>query len=222
MGCTTLLVLGCDSNPTFENPSDPLSKFFTLPISTPEIVLVNDFDQGAFGRPNHWGWSDSIYYEVNEGRIIRRFTNAEPLLGGKGYALRLDFDVTNNSGSAAGYAELLGDAENVEVGAFNARTMGLKFLSFWIRGENGGEKFEVGIKDDSVETDPKLKSKDIPFEVTTNWRELDIPLDRLTTGSRGARIKLSRITYLTIGFSAGRTGSGKGTVYMDNLSFKWQ
>lgn len=214
-------MLRCENNPALDNELDPYGNNFNsifIAYSNP-ISLINNFDQGDFNKANIWGYKDDASYSSNNGIIARSYVNIPPLLGGTGYAYKLNFDVSHGSASAAGWTQMLGNLNNPEIGAFNAKCMGFKTLSFWIRGEKGGEIFGVVLADDSFSTDPPLKSTNIGFIVTTDWKEVSFPLELLTKSSNNNKVNLTKLKSLTILFSGGDVTTG--TVYIDNLALKW-
>lgn len=89
-------------------------------------------------------------------------------------------------------------------------------LSFWVKGERGGEDFEICLADktwiarqDSV---PLGKvGRFLAGGVTTHWQEVVIPLSDV-----GQRLDLSRLGGFTIRFPS----AGEFTVYIDDISFK--
>ena len=82
-------------------------------------------------------------------------------------------------------------------------------LSFWVKGEYGGEEFEVGLKDgDGVEY--KVPIADYAA-VTTEWQEVRIPLEVFrNNGIRSTGMD-------NISFTS--TKSGGGIVYIDDIAF---
>jgi len=214
-------ILSCQHNPVFDNELDPSSNNFNSIFNTfsNPILPINNFDQGDFNKPNIWGRTDDAYFYRDNGTIVRSYVNKQPLPGGTGYAYKLDFNVSYSPSSAAGWTQILGDNNYPEIGAFNAKCMCLKSLSFWIRGEKGGEIFGVVLADDSVCTDPPVKSTNIGFNVTIDWQEISFPLEILTKNSSGNNVNLTRLQTILILFSGWDVTSG--TVYIDNLAFKW-
>jgi hypothetical protein len=94
-------------------------------------------------------------------------------------------------------------------------TRNYAFLSFWVRGQEGGERFTVKMADehwigleDSVPLGPVTKY--LPDGVTTNWQEVRVPLAEITSLDR------MHMGGITLDF----TEPGDYTVYLDDFSLK--
>ncbi|HEU5361225.1 MAG TPA: hypothetical protein VFU42_08725, partial [Candidatus Deferrimicrobiaceae bacterium] len=92
---------------------------------------------------------------------------------------------------------------------------GFSYLSFWVRGERGGEAFRIKIADkawaareDGLTAGPV--SEFLPGGVTKEWREVLIPLEIHSSLRREA------MAFLTFDFDT----PGRHTVYVDDISFK--
>lgn len=90
-----------------------------------------------------------------------------------------------------------------------------EYLSFWVRGEKGGEDFVVQMADQEwIEKEDSVRVGSIrqflPEGITTDWQEVLIPLASLRNLDR------QRIGGLTFNFNT----TGQHTVYIDDLSFK--
>jgi len=84
---------------------------------------------------------------------------------------------------------------------------GSESLSFWVRGENGGEQFEVGIRDSTTEAghEPKVKQT-APAE----WQQVFTSLQEFQEQD------LSSLENFSLGFSY---DLGSGTIYVDGFTF---
>ena len=88
------------------------------------------------------------------------------------------------------------------------------FLSFWVRGAAGGETFLVQMADANwlKKEDSKpagLVGKYLKGGVTTNWQEVIVPLADFG-------LDVSQLAGLTLNI----TGTGQGTVFIDDVTFK--
>jgi hypothetical protein len=91
-------------------------------------------------------------------------------------------------------------------------------LSFWIRGENGGEQFLLGLKDDVLDrTGHPLAAVEVKLPlstfgtVTNGWTGIQVPLEEFAR--RGVRLtELDNISF-TCSAPAG------GTIYIDDIAF---
>ena len=126
---------------------------------------------------------------------------------GANRVLRLNFD--KQATGWCGYYTLLNqiDGEFFDLIPY-------KEVRFWVRGEKGGEPFEIGMADrswltigDSVKAGPVEKF--LPNGVTTQWQEVVIQL------SDFGKLDWSQMGSFVINFYK----QGKGTLYVDNLRF---
>jgi len=90
-----------------------------------------------------------------------------------------------------------------------------RFLSFWIRGQKGGEEFELQLVDDAPEADEEARPKRplrayLSQGATTEWQEVLIPL----ADFHG--LNLRRLARLTLHF----TTPGDYRFYLDEIAFK--
>ena len=89
---------------------------------------------------------------------------------------------------------------------------GYRYLVFWVKGQRGGEKFRVYLRDAHAETyEAQLKIN--PHVVVQNyWRPVKIKLDRLKN-----KIDLTKIVQIGIGFGR-KDGNRHGNViYLDDF-----
>jgi len=90
-----------------------------------------------------------------------------------------------------------------------------KYLSFWVKGEKGGEDFLVKLADqDWIEQEDSLPlglvGEFLKGGVTQQWKEVLIPLERYTM------LDHKNMGGLTLEFME----SGRQTIYIDDVSFK--
>ncbi len=81
-------------------------------------------------------------------------------------------------------------------------------LTFWVRGANGGENFEAGIKDTISAPGTEVK---ILHEATGDWRQISIPLSRFFGQD------FSTLENVSIGFNV---VYGSGTIYVADFMFE--
>ncbi|MCM8812298.1 MAG: hypothetical protein NC910_04540 [Candidatus Omnitrophica bacterium] len=129
----------------------------------------------------------------------------DPRMGEHGRSLRLDFD--KQTTGWCGYYTLLNQID----GAYYDLTP-YKNVSFWVRGEKGGETFEIGMADkswltigDSVKAG--MVDRYLPQGVTTQWQEVVIPL------SDFGKLDWTQMGSFVINFPK----PGRGAVFIDNL-----
>lgn len=96
--------------------------------------------------------------------------------------------------------------ENSSAGLFDATEF--ENLVFWVRGAEGGEIFQIGIRDNS--TEQKLESKQVTV-VTDKWTKVTIPLSRYFD-----EIKSNQIVNINFGFNRDHD---RGTICIDDVEF---
>lgn len=88
-----------------------------------------------------------------------------------------------------------------------------KYLSFWVIGAEGGERFQIKIKDVNGK-EVAVKSHSY-IKVTKKWQKVSVPLKDF-----GKKIDLSRLENVNLGFN--RTVSGaSGCIYIDDFKFEF-
>lgn len=90
-----------------------------------------------------------------------------------------------------------------------------RFLSFWIKGQKGGEDFDIELTDEATLNNEDARPRRplrayLPQGVTTEWQEVQIPLAEF----RG--LKRSRLVRITLNI----TTPGDTRFYLDDMSFK--
>jgi hypothetical protein len=98
----------------------------------------------------------------------------------------------------------------INLGGFDASKKSA--LSFWIKGEKGGERFGVGIKDFTTQSgnEPKVP----PLTASATWQHVSIPLSKFQEIKRQ---NLSTLEGLSLGFTY---DLGSGTIYVDRFVFE--
>ena len=94
-------------------------------------------------------------------------------------------------------------------------------ITFWVRGERGGESFMIGLSDrhwdkvgDSVKSE--VIGKYLPAgKVTTQWQKAVVPLDTFF-------VDYAKLGSIAISFESDAfpDGQGAGTIYLDDLAFE--
>ncbi len=191
----------------YDNQYDPASDNYSPPVS--RIIMVDDFDDGD--DINLWGHKFTGYNDTRENGIITTslsLDNQQPKLSGKGYVLKLSYDVTTNSRNV-GWGQFLNDFESGTF--FSPQVLGVKTFSFWIRGEKGGEQFYIGFSDAS-----EIASFVAVTEVTTNWQKVPIALDSF----KKQGFNISKLFFFHLNFYTGIMPP-TGTIYLDNFAFEY-
>ncbi|MBI4313412.1 MAG: hypothetical protein HY594_01205 [Candidatus Omnitrophica bacterium] len=124
---------------------------------------------------------------------------------GTGRGLKLDYQ--KEAGGWCGYYTLL---NQIDGDSFDAT--GYKAVTFMVRGENGGESFEIGMADKNWQTiGDSVKAgsieKYLPKGVTRQWQEVVIPLADF------GKLDFSQMGSWVINFHK----SGRGAVHLDDV-----
>ena len=165
-------------------------------------LLLDDFNHSDM---NLLGRKANAYKRLPSVCLFSRAE--EPRVGDHGHSLRLDFD--KKATGWCGYYTLLNQID----GAYYDLSP-YKEARFWVRGDKGGEPFEIGMADrswltigDSVKAGPIEKF--LPGGVTAKWQEVVIPL------SAFGKLDWSQMGSFVINFYK----AGSGTLYLDDLRF---
>jgi len=178
------------------------------PQGAPPEILVDDFDVGLTSgifkeRKNRLGsyqgtWAMRPSFSIiTKSSAIRR--------GDHGQSLVIDY---RKEAGWAGWYTLL---NNIDITPYNT-------LSFWVRGEKGGEKFDIGLADarmQDLEIDAFFLGCVTSFVsegfVTTDWKEVKVPLARASS-----EINMTKMGSMVFWFKYG----GEGRIYIDDVKFK--
>ncbi len=183
----------------------------TVSNALPDLV-VDDFDEGLThgvytGRKTTIGayqgtWARRPSYSLLRKTELQRRGNA-----GKGALLEW-----KKEGGWCGWYTLLrhADGKAADVTPYNV-------LSFWIKGEKGGEKFDIGLADSRMQdfgVDAVYAgsvNNFLPGGITKEWQQVKVPLSRWE-----AWVDLSALGSMVIWFSE----EGGGRMYLDDISFR--
>ncbi len=213
-----LVIVSCQKF-EHDNTLDPASDKYVPPQPVEARgVLVNDFDDNL---TNLWGHTYKSYVPaLRNANIINKLVMELTPDGRTGVVMQLDYDVSANDSSQAIWYQVLGDTLPC-CGPFNAQTMSLKNLSFFLRGSTGGEKFQVTL----IDVDDRYTKSDANTAVTANnsWEKKQIQLSALAIDSDGGLVDLRKLSTINFSFYHGRVGpSDKGTVFIDKIMFEWE
>ena len=177
-------------------------------IKAQDEILVDDFDIGltsglAKGRRNRLGSYQGTFSMRPSFAVITK--SSEIRRGEKGQSLVIDY---KSESGWCGWYTLLND---IDVSRYNT-------LSFWVRGEKGGENFDIGLSDSrmqSLEMDAFFLGSVTSFIpggfITKEWREVKVPLTRAAS-----EINLSKMGSLVFWFKYG----GESRIYVDDVKVK--
>lgn len=170
-------------------------------------LLIDDFDKGSttgvfFERFNSIGgfqgtWAKRPSYAIiTKSEVNRR--------GDSGKGLIIDYE---KKGGWCGWYTLLNGADASD---FNT-------LSFWVKGDIGGEKFDIGLADNTMQNfqidSIYVGSVDnfLLGGVTKEWQEIKVPLSRIASD-----LDLSSMGSIVLWFKY----EGRGRIYIDEMKFE--
>lgn len=168
--------------------------------------MVDDFNQG---NQNRLGGYFNKFEKIPSSAIVT--PTKDVFRGDSGKSLR----VTAKKG-AGGYCGMwmqFFDFKAEEKSFLNVYEYA--YLSFWVKGEQGGEKFIIKLADKRwIEIDDSLAigpvTRFLPEGVTQTWTEVLVPL------SQARNLNLSKLGGMTLDFAY----PGEQTVYIDDVAFK--
>ncbi len=173
---------------------------------TPEAILVDDFEtgqtQGIFAeRKNRLDAFQGTWARRPSSTVITKVPDTRP--GSAGRALRIEY---SKSGGWCGWYTLL---NGIDVSRHNA-------LTFWVRGEKGGERFDIGLADNKMQ-DLEIDAVYVgsiagflPQGISAEWQKVKIPLLSLRT-----ELDMTRMGSLVLWFRY----EGAGAVQIDDVCF---
>ncbi|MCX5715581.1 MAG: hypothetical protein NTV07_01725 [Candidatus Omnitrophica bacterium] len=182
-------------------------KLALQPEEKPKEILVDDFDVGLTSgifseRKNRLGSYQGTWAMRPSFAIITK--SSEIRRGDTGQSLVIDY---RKEAGWAGWYTLLND---IDITPYNT-------LSFWVRGANGGEKFDIGLADSrmqELQIDAFFLGSVNSFIqdgfVSKEWKQVRVPLARASS-----EISLSKMGSLVFWFRQG----GQGRIYVEDIKF---
>ena len=176
--------------------------------AVPDVVLIDDFESGV---PNVLDGYHGAFQSGSSKIDLLRDTTFFHGEGKRGTSLRIRAN-KQDDGFCGVWLQCF-DSKAAKKKFFNAKPYG--YLSFWIRGQTGGETFTIKMadgawvaKEDSMPL-AELR-KYLPNGVNRNWQEVLIPL------SDAAALDLENFGGITLLF----TTPGQAVVHVDDFCFK--
>jgi hypothetical protein len=174
-------------------------------LNTPSVsLLVDNFNCGS--PPNDLGGNAGIYDPYPNDPTETCAESYDRDAEEAPYALKLTYD--RGASSYCGYwSKMKSDGTGRDLSGFAGGD-----LKFWLKGEDGGEKFKIELHDQGGSA-PSVQLKDYPgFDsgATTSYKEVTIPLADFTG------LDLTKVTELVITFDK---APNSGTVYIDDIRF---
>lgn len=183
-------------------------------VKPESCFLVDNFDEGI---QNRLGGYRNAFFRKPSFAEARRERGDAPTSAptGRGRVLRLS-GRRGDSGFCGTWVHLY-DMRSREASFFDASSW--DFLTFWIRGDTGGESVRVKIadarwhaKEDSMPVG--LCDEFLSDGITTSWQQVVIPREKLT------RLNLKQLASISFEFLGQSPASRKQTVFIDDICFK--
>ncbi|MBN1899218.1 MAG: hypothetical protein JW827_10595, partial [Spirochaetes bacterium] len=174
-----------------------------------KTLLMDNFNTGE--KKNKFGGGTGGF--AGGGALCKdRFIYDPTILFGKrGYSLKLKYDVTAVNSYCGYYSKL----NFIDLSDYN-------YLSFWVRGDVGGEFFKIEIKNSSGDANRKVAKSYIndylDGGVTTQWQKVVIPLD--TFGALDGWTNMNEFVIVFENYQSSVNNSPLyGNIYIDNIVF---
>ncbi|MBN1270509.1 MAG: hypothetical protein JXB04_13045 [Kiritimatiellae bacterium] len=196
--------------PALANPSAE-----AVPSAEEGILWIDRMDSTA---KNDRGGRNSVYMQPPSRAGFSKAT--EYGHGEENSGLKILFDKKSEGGPRGdggfcGYYTILKQGRD---GYLDAAPY--KYLTFWIRGEKGGENFKIGAADKMWEAmDDSVKSQEITAylpagKITTEWQQAVIPL-----GEWFIDWKFTHALSFCFEADLYEDGSAQGVIFLDDLAF---
>jgi len=173
-----------------------------------DYLLVDDFQKGQssgvfYERSNSIGGYQGTWARRPSYSVITKLTSEKDPERGR----YLSIEYRKEAGWAGWYTLLNG----ADISNYNA-------LTFWVKGEKGGEKFDIGLADarmqelqiDAVYAGPV--DLFLPVGVTTEWQKVKVPVSRVES-----QLDLTKMGSMVLWFKYG----GEGKIYIDDIRFEF-
>ncbi len=168
----------------------------SLPSAPPTVAggLYKIFPQVDSGEPFAW--------IMPPGTLDYKYTTACRHSGSLG--LQITYNFAQGEHGGWGVYWLKSPTYGFDASAYSA-------LTFWIRGEKGGESFWVALKDTSNK-EIKIESRELSVVTAVEWRQLRAPLSRF----KNQGVNLAALDNMNLGFTR---ENGAGTLCIDDIAF---
>lgn len=183
-----------------------------------DIVIIDDFERG--GDKNRLGSRTNIY--VRPPSRIMLAKRDDVISGKETKVLMVKYEKKNTGGPNGlggwcGYYTMLKNPRTSQY--FDASNYSL--ITFWVRGEEGGENFMIGLADEHWDRmGDSLKSEEVGVylekgEITAEWQKAKIPIDVFF-------LDYATLSSLSINFEADcyPEGAGSGGVFIDDIALE--
>lgn len=181
----------------------PREAYYALKDKWSSARLVDDFDDGA--DPNKLGGATSTYISGAGQTCTRTYYNTDlaNVLDGSGYSIKIQYNI---SGGGA-YGRFDCALNSIDARKYNA-------VSFWVKGNAGGEIFKVALKDNQLHETKIMITDYLSRGITTEWQKVIIPFAAFKTVTY-----LDKIDTFSLYFESA-INSGSGAIYIDDIKME--
>ncbi|MBU4487925.1 MAG: hypothetical protein KKI13_02515 [Candidatus Omnitrophica bacterium] len=182
----------------------PREVYYALKDKWSSARLIDDFNDGGTD-PNNPGSATSTYVYGTGSTCSRTYYNTDPdnVLGGLGYSMKIQYNI---SGSGA-YGRFDCALNSIDARKYNA-------ISFWVKGNAGGELFKVALKDNQLHETKIMITDYLSKGVTTEWQKVIIPFAAFK-----AVTYLDKVDIFSLYFESA-INSGSGAIYIDDIKME--
>ena len=179
-----------------------------------DILVIDSMDRPS---KNNLGGRNSVYQKPPSRALYMKSKHIGK--GPENFGLKIRYDKKSEggphgAGGWCGFYTLLSTSTGfLDASEYN-------YLSFWVKGEKGGENFKVGIADERLEKlGDSMKSKIVTEylpegEITQQWQRAVIPVQEWYVDWKSLHaiaIAFESTAFVNLG--------GNGTVYIDDIAF---
>jgi len=205
IGVPIVLALGLaacprDGNPTTPTTPTPTTPTPTTPTTAPPTTVPDPL-HSVFAQAGE-GVEFDFKDQGGRGRLDWRYDRACHRAG-QPYGVRLTWSMRGDGFGGWGVLWTKSKVKRFDASRFTQ-------LTFWVKGQRGSERFQVGLKD-TRRKETKIESTVLAPVSRTNWQPLTIAL------SRFSGVDLKRVDNLNFGFNRNH---GSGEVCIDQIELR--
>lgn len=186
------------------------------PSAPPDVLVIDAMDDLS---KNSLGGRNSTYLQAPSRAA---FTKADDY-GRNSGGLKITYDLKNEGGPRGdgGFCGYYTVVKRGPDGFLDGSPY--KYITFWVKGEKGDEKFKIGVADKMYETmDDSVKSQEIgkylpAGKITTDWQMAVVPVDEFFVDW-----KLLSSVSICFEHDTFDSGAGAGVVYIDEMALMKQ
>lgn len=178
--------------------------YFTLMAQPQQVQLLDDFNNYPL---NSFGEDTNVFFDTLGSSIILQTAKEFGAYCHTGKSLQIDYEVTVEEGFV-GFVSILPLMDLTDY----------HYLSFWVKGVEGGEYFQVELKRQNGESAKVAVRNYLPCGITKEWQKVVIPLDAFWNLTE--RQQLEEFIIVVDNYSSSANGAPlEGGILLDNILF---